>query len=165
MRGIHAIGHCTNCTSTDVRDEGASYARQTSQERTRRFGLRLASLCVAVMLLASGCAAIPMGESGPLADTKEESLVGEAWKWLCIAADEGHPQAHVNAMKALARLHRPWGDDEYVLEENNGVAYPWYRLSAAFDPRWAVAEEMTAHEITEAEQMARDWKPGQCPAS
>ena len=88
----------------------------------------------------------------------------EVVKWLCKAANKRHAQAQVN----LARLHRPWNDED-GLQENKRVAYMWYTLAAVggedtLDSRGIVAEEMTVQQIAEAEEMARNWKPGQCPA-
>ena len=90
----------------------------------------------------------------------EEGLSPDAIQSLCQAANAGHAKA----MEKLAHLHRPWGDNEHVLQENDRVAYMWYTLAGVFDSRRTVAEEMTSEEIAEAKQMARDWKPGQCPS-
>jgi TPR repeat protein len=98
--------------------------------------------------------------------TTGEDLNSDSLKWLCEAANAGHAKAR----KTLAHLHHSWGEKEgYDIEESNRIAYTWYTLAAAsgantLGSRNLLAKEMTAEDEARAEEMARDWKPGQCPA-
>ena len=103
-----------------------------------------------------------------------------AWRWLCRAADSGFTKGQ----SLVARWHRTdlspspgWEREEEFAREagirpDNRVAYLWYTLAArngddhAQNLRdWLVhAVDMTADEIAQAEQWARDWKPGECGA-
>ena len=89
----------------------------------------------------------------------------EALKWLCKAANAGHAKAWRN----LGHAHRSWSENKLGIQENNRVAFMWYRLATVGGANIGnyvrlLAREMTTAEISAAEQMARDWKPGQCPA-
>ena len=81
----------------------------------------------------------------------------EAAKWFRLAADQGYAKAQANLGTLLARgLGAP---RDYV------EAYMWFELAAAQgnqparDNRDKAASLMTAAELAEAKQLARDWKP------
>lgn len=102
----------------------------------------------------------------------------EAWKWLCIAANAGNGEAQAE----LGYWHRTVFWDGLSakrkselrvasVEPTDQVAYIWYTLAInsdyehAVNTRDYVAKRMTPDEISQAEQMASDWKPGDCPSA
>ncbi len=112
----------------------------------------------------------------------EPSEFSAAWNWLCFAANAGYSKAQVE----VGWWHRSsswdnWGDrNEDGLEllrkvgvrPDNRIAYMWYTLAVATGGEstriardYYVAELLTDVEISQAEQMARDWKPGDCPSA
>ena len=88
----------------------------------------------------------------------------EAAKWFRLAADRGDPQAQYNLGLSYAK-------GEVGEEPDNVSAYMWFNLAAAHfaasDPRRSaavtsrdvVANKMTPEEISEAQKLAREWKP------
>ena len=95
-----------------------------------------------------------------------EKPAQEALKWLCVAANEGHPRSQIT----LAHTYRSWGKKRgWDIEEDRRIAYMWYTLAAengaagALISRSTVADEMTPEEEAEALEMIRNWEPGQCP--
>ena len=58
----------------------------------------------------------------------------------------------------------------FGLQADARVAYMWYTLASqngiadATSFRGAASAQMNHEEIRQAEQMVRDWKPGQCPS-
>ena len=103
----------------------------------------------------------------------------EAWKWLCVEANKGNGKAQEQAGRRYYRSETEPpspGEPQRAPEEtgirpDNRVAYMWYTLafmfgnSDALQMRGTLAEDMTPAEIEQAEQMVRDWKPGDCPSS
>lgn len=94
--------------------------------------------------------------------TKEESLsTPDRLRWLCLAADQGHPLAQ----SRLGDLY--WfGDNE--LNKNLALSYKWHRLSSVKGTSGAkraivtLKSSMTPDELEKAEQAYVDWRPGQC---
>jgi TPR repeat protein len=80
----------------------------------------------------------------------------EAARWYLKAAELGYP----DAQNDLAKLY----DDGRGVARDNVRAYLWYLLAeeagnpSAAQGRAGLRERMTAAEIAEAEQLARDWK-------
>lgn len=84
-------------------------------------------------------------------------------RWVCQAADKGHADAQ-----------RFIGDQYRIGQEFSGIpadyskSYMWYSLAAkngasgAAEDKARLALNMKPAEITQAHQMATDWKPGQC---
>ena len=110
-----------------------------------------------------------------------------AWRYLCVAANKSFPAAQLvlgdwtreSTWCALEEYAEEGADFAVTrlewlrtggIQSDNRVAYMWFTLAVeggdteAKRHRYSVAPEMTSVEIAEAEQMARDWKPGQCPA-
>jgi hypothetical protein len=83
----------------------------------------------------------------------------EAARWYLKAAELGYP----DAQNDLAKLY----EDGRGVARDNVRAYLWYRLAeeagnpSAAQGRAGLRERMTAAEIAEAEQLARDWKSAQ----
>lgn len=85
-----------------------------------------------------------------------------AKKWLCLAADAGHP-------KAQYRLGLLYENGSEGVPQDKVRAHVWYRLSAsgasyqrAADHAWRVYEGLTPDQAAEAEVLFREWEPGQC---
>jgi hypothetical protein len=108
--------------------------------------------------------------------SQEAETTADAWRWLCLAANGSNGDAQGRVGHWHSTLVWQWGmerldwlRDEVGIQPDNRVAYMWYILAAASgnssedESRESVAEEMTSDEIFQAEQMARDWKPGDCP--
>ena len=109
-----------------------------------------------------------------------ETLV-EAWKWLCVDANSGDGLAQQQIgfwYRTWVKKHVSTNDLQRVAEEtgirpDKRIAYMWYTLadsngnSDALRMRGHIVryERMTKGEIAQAEQMARDWKPGDCPSA
>lgn len=105
----------------------------------------------------------------------EEEVV--AWKALCMAAAMNHPAAQ----SEVGYWHRTdvWEnlmDGRAVslrtadFKPDNRLAYMWYTLAAENGDsdavrhrEYVISADMTPRQIMEAEQMARNWKPGDCP--
>lgn len=113
--------------------------------------------------------------------SSKREMFTEAWGILCKIANEsyGKAQSEVgywhkssawSAWKGTANNRLPWLK-EIEIEPNNRIAFMWYELavlngdSTAVAGRGYVAADMTAEEIAQAEQMVRDWKPGDCPSA
>ena len=88
----------------------------------------------------------------------------EAARWYRLAADHGHPQAQYNL--ALSYAKGEGVSQDYV------SAHMWFNLAAAQFPasevrnqelavknRTLMANKMTREQITEAQNLARGWKP------
>jgi len=84
----------------------------------------------------------------------------QAMKWLHLAADQGNACAQYN----LGNHYHHTRTKEYV------QAYKWFSLAAAQGfvgnyfanaarQKDVVAKQMTPQQITEAEELARNWKP------
>jgi hypothetical protein len=64
-----------------------------------------------------------------------------------------------------------WLREDIGVRPDDHVAYMWYTLAGAngspvaLHLREYVARDMTSTDITKAEQMTRDWKPGDCPSA
>lgn len=110
---------------------------------------------------------------------KDERASPGAWKWLCHAANAGI----AGARRAVGFWHR--GDrqagiststrlnlEKIGVRENDVVAYMWYTLAGPIDSKSASAkipghlrQSLSADDIARAEQMVREWKPGDCPSA
>lgn len=100
-----------------------------------------------------------------------------AWGWLCKAADKGYKKAQ----EEVGYWHNEtnWKRDRPLLESlwlrksgiqaDNRVAYMWYKVAANGNPDklrtidGLFSGKLTEDEIAEADEMTRNWKPGQCP--
>jgi hypothetical protein len=87
----------------------------------------------------------------------------EEWQWLCRAADQGHETAQT----VLA--HRLWYG--FQSRGNRARAFMWNRLAETAGSESAASlvrdrrGKLTSAQIAEAEQMVKDWEPGQCEAA
>jgi hypothetical protein len=102
-----------------------------------------------------------------------------AWRSLCEAANEGF----IGAQLDIALWHRPpmWASMDSAkrqllrskigIQPDNRLSYMWYMLAeqaGSEEAVWQLGQfknNMTPDEIAEAEQMVRDWKPGDCPSA
>ena len=84
----------------------------------------------------------------------------KSWVWFCRAA----MQRWYDAQIALGTFYE-YGVDP--VEPDYVKAMMWYLLAspAGRQPAQTLADEMTPSQIAQAEQMARDWKPGDCPSA
>jgi hypothetical protein len=113
--------------------------------------------------------------------SSKREMFTKAWGILCKIANDGYGKAQSevgywhkssawSAWKGTANNRLPWLK-EIGIEPNNRIAFMWYELavlngdSTAVAGRGYVAADMTAEEIAQAEQMVRDWKPGDCPSA
>jgi hypothetical protein len=115
-------------------------------------------------------------------NASESSEFSAAWIWLCLAANAGYSKAQAE----VGFWHRSnswdnWRDwnekglnrlQKLGFQPDNRIAYMWYTLAVATGGEstrqardYYVAELLTEVEISQAEQMARDWKPGDCPSA
>ena len=117
--------------------------------------------------------------------SRRTKALPHAWKWLCVAANAGSWEAQVEA----ARWHHTgrWkeidtAENEVLrsigLEPDDRVTYMWLTLASRnevrgvnYSPRFIakfledVRKGMTESDLAQAEQMVRDWKPGDCPSA
>lgn len=100
-----------------------------------------------------------------------------AWGWLCKAADQGYKKAQeevgywhnkTNWERARPLFERLWLRKAGI-QADNRVAYMWYNIAANGDPDRLrtisdlFSGKLSEEEIAEADDMIRNWKPGQCP--
>lgn len=100
-----------------------------------------------------------------------------AWEWLCKAADQGYKKAQeevgywhnkTNWERTRPLFERLWLRKAGIHADNR-VAYMWYNIAANGDPDRLrtisdlFSGKLTEEEIAEADDMIRNWKPGQCP--
>lgn len=84
-----------------------------------------------------------------------------AWKWFCLAANQGHS----NAQFQLGNMHR-WGHEPLKLDVVQ--AYLWFTLAAsggvayAGNDRAEISKEMSTAQVAHAEKLVKEWKPGSC---
>ncbi len=87
----------------------------------------------------------------------------EGWKWLCLAASQGHGKAQATLGHHYRRGLEP-------VEHNNVEAYRWYTLairngstgqSGSYASGWIghLAHKMPPAQIAEGERLAAEWKP------
>jgi TPR repeat protein len=105
-----------------------------------------------------------------------------AWRWLCLAANAGYSKAQAEVghwhTSTSWENWRGWHERGLNLLRKAGVqpdsqiAYMWYTLAVSNGDEstlsardYYVAELLTDNEIAQAERMARDWKPGDCPSA
>jgi len=148
---------------------GASSDEVTCQAMGWTFGILGDIACLAAMKekydAERAGAAAPPSETVETAGIQPETLDADALKQLCEAANEGQGKAQ----RKLALMHRSWNTyTDNTIVADNRVAYMWYTLAAVngedtVDSRSITAEDMTDEELTEAQEMARSWRPGQCP--
>jgi TPR repeat protein len=81
----------------------------------------------------------------------------QAWKWFCLAAQQGHPEAQFQ----LATFYRRgWYPTKDAVK-----AYQWYMLADengsqhAGEEQTKLQTEMTSAEVAEAESLAAAWEP------
>jgi TPR repeat protein len=109
----------------------------------------------------------------------ERQMTSDAWKWLCMIANSGHGEAQ----RSVGNWHRTltwqsrgerleWLRDEVGIQPDNRAAYMWFtladangNLSALSQREGSLKADMNPEEIGQAEQMVRDWKPGDCPSA
>jgi hypothetical protein len=75
----------------------------------------------------------------------------EAARWFRRAAEQGERYAQNN----LGYLYA----EGLGLARDDVLAYMWFSLAGETENRDLVAERMSAAQIAEAEQLARDWRP------
>jgi hypothetical protein len=97
----------------------------------------------------------------------------DAWTWMCGAAN----QQFADAQRSLGDWLNPEKEELVLLREaietnaDKRASYMWYMLAAynasatAEEEKLRLQKTMTSHQIAEAEQMAHDWKPGDCPSA
>lgn len=100
-----------------------------------------------------------------------------ALKWLCVAANAGHGKAQTDlglyhASSTQAADVQPMIQAGVKIDRR--TAYMWFELATAngddlikelaYLYRSALQVRMTESEIKQGEQLARDWRPGQCPS-
>ena len=89
-------------------------------------------------------------------------VYSEAARWFGLAADKGDPQAQYNLGLAYAQGQG--------VPQDNVTAHMWFNLAAARFPdtrgrdlattnRDVVANKMNADQVTEAQNLARQWRP------
>lgn len=115
-------------------------------------------------------------------NASESSEFSAAWIWLCLAANAGYSKAQAEVgfwhRSSSWDNWRDWNEkglnqlQNLGFQPDNRIAYMWYTLAVATGGESArhardyyVAELLTEAEISQAEQMARDWKPGDCPSA
>lgn len=102
-----------------------------------------------------------------------ESESPEAWAWYCQAANAGEPRSQTQ----LGDWHRTDIDRGHVhrgfmmyITPDDRVAFMWYSLAAQNGSLIAAVREgelsgtLTKDQVTQAEQLFRAWKPGDCPS-
>ena len=93
--------------------------------------------------------------------TGDRSLRPNAWKWMCLAANQGHAKAQHELGIVYWRGVEPF-------EQDTVRAYMWYSLAASNGYGYSaahndlVAAQMTAEQIAEAERLVEEWEPGEC---
>lgn len=111
--------------------------------------------------------------------SRDSQTIVEAWKYLCVAANNGDGLAQERMgfwFRTTVKRYPNLGELQRIAEEtdiypDNRIAYMWYTLSdsngnsVALRIRGYTVRDMSPGEIAEAEQMVRDWKPGDCPSS
>ncbi len=113
---------------------------------------------------------------------RSEDTVGlTAWRLLCSAANAGYSKAQAEVgnwhRTAIWESWRSGNEDKLRLLRKVGfrpddqIAYMWYTLamsngdeSVQYSRDFYVADVLTEREIAQAEQFAREWKPGGCPS-
>jgi hypothetical protein len=105
-----------------------------------------------------------------------------AWRWLCSAANAGYPraQAEVGHWHTSTSWDTWKGRNEEGLnllrrvgaQPDNRIAYMWYTLAASTGGasiqharEYYFVGLLTDAEKSQAEQMATNWKPGDCPSA
>ena len=99
-----------------------------------------------------------------------------AWEWLCKAADLGYENAqtevaywHRESNWEILRSDRVGWLRKAKIRADDRIAYLWYTLAAKGDDKRLqirdnlFSETLSKEEVTEAEDMVINWKPGQCP--
>jgi len=111
--------------------------------------------------------------------SRDSQTIVEAWKYLCVAANDGDGKAQEKMgfwYRTTVKRYPNLGELQRIAEEtdiypDNRIAYMWYTLSDsngnsdALRIRGYTVRNMTPDEIAEAEQLVRDWKPGDCPSA
>jgi len=97
----------------------------------------------------------------------------DAWAWICGAAN----QKFADAQRTLGDWLNPKKEELVLLRSATGTSpdyrasYMWYTLAVtggdkgAREMRKILVAGMTEKQIGQAEQMARDWQPGDCPSA
>ncbi len=105
-----------------------------------------------------------------------------AWHWLCSAANADYAiaQAEIGSWfrSATGEIWEDWSEFSLDLlryagiDQDNVIAYMWYTLAITNGDKSAltvrdyhVAKTLSDNEIAQANQMAREWKPGDCPSA
>ncbi len=110
--------------------------------------------------------------------SRDEKVTTEYWRLLCNAANWGYMKAQTeigvwHQQNTWFHLDQQSRDEleEIGVRPDNQIAYMWFAVAEARgataaqlpNPGWR-ASVLTADERAQAEQMARDWKPGDCPS-
>jgi hypothetical protein len=90
----------------------------------------------------------------------------QALGWLCMSADLGNQEARY----ILATIYEYGGYiwiKKGVVHQNYKLAYVWYALSMGelYDPKdlqFFADRHLTAAELSDANNLLREWRPGQC---
>jgi hypothetical protein len=157
-----------------------TYLKALAQEGDREAAIKLAELTAETA---------PLKKIANKGDTRaayalyellsdEPQTIAEAWWWLCMAANSSSGKAKAE----VGYWHRTsvWefsGDvrlkslPDLGISPDNRVAYMWYALAGADGAKEALTQreyvinDMRDAQIHQAVQMARDWKPGDCPSA
>jgi hypothetical protein len=84
--------------------------------------------------------------------------------WLCKSADLGNQEARSIIAKTYEYGGYVWirkGD----IQQNNKLAYVWHKLSGLYDEedlQFFADRHLTAAELSDANNLLREWRPGQC---
>ncbi len=95
---------------------------------------------------------------------------GKSLRWLCLAANQGYALAQEEFGDLHAGVYGGDWSDAGFAEPDRVRAYMWYSLAASSGHRRAgftrnyLGKQMTPAQITEAERLAAEWKPGDCGA-
>ena len=116
---------------------------------------------------------------------EDSERVGEAWEWLCRAANQNYAQAQEELADWYSEdkwskwSTRPstyygrgmtWLMSKGIAPDNR-ISYMWLSLAAANGDgfirsrRDLTARYLQSEELVQAEQMINNWKPGDCPSA
>ena len=85
----------------------------------------------------------------------------EEWKWLCLAANQGH----AIAQGKVGQEYWPVTRSIEIVEPDLNYAYMWFSLAATNGHEYAsnwrdnLAKSMSTDQITEGERLAVEWEP------
>ena len=112
--------------------------------------------------------------------SRDRETTVDAWKYLCSAANAGNGTAQAEVgywhrqtvLPSSAVDKLAWTQERVGIQADNRIAYAWYSIAASSGNTQAIAARdyyvapgMTPTDIAEAEHMADDWVPGDCPSA